>query len=79
MIEYDKEWLTSDALYGCIKGVVAPSETYEVYKKEHIIQQELFGKYSRNNALYRKIFNFNNVRFLDMMKHMIRLSAQALL
>lgn len=60
-----KVWLTSDALYGCIKGAAMPSETYEVYEKEHIIKQELFGKYSRNNTLYRKIFNLQGEQVAD--------------
>lgn len=52
-----KGWLTNSELCGCIKLPVASVESYEIYEKEHRIKQEIFGKYSRNNILHRKIFN----------------------
>ncbi|MDF1497729.1 MAG: vancomycin resistance protein, partial [Patescibacteria group bacterium] len=30
---------------------------YEVYERSHEIKHELFGEYSRNNQIYRKIFD----------------------
>jgi vancomycin resistance protein VanW len=30
---------------------------YEIFEKEHEIKQELFGAYSRNNKIFRKIMN----------------------
>lgn len=31
--------------------------TYEVYEKEHIMQPEFWGGYSRHNVIFRKIFD----------------------
>lgn len=55
-------WLTKDSLCGCIRTSLQPLETYEVYEKEHQFKQEMFGKYSRHNVLYRKIFNLDGVQ-----------------
>lgn len=36
----------------------SPAEfTYEVYEKEHIIQPEFWGGYSRHNLIFRKIYD----------------------
>lgn len=55
-------WLTKDNLCGSIRTSLQPLETYEVYEKEHKFQQEMFGKYSRHNILYRKIFNLEGIQ-----------------
>ena len=49
--------VTDEFLEGEICCSQAPTERYVVYEKEHYFQRELFGKYSRNNTLYRKIYD----------------------
>lgn len=34
-----------------------PPYTYEVYEKEHIMQPEYWGGYTRHNLIYRKVFD----------------------
>ena len=36
-----------------------PLYTYEVYEKEHIVQPEFWGGYSRHNLLFRKKYDLN--------------------
>lgn len=60
-----KVWLTNTELCGCIRSTVKPIESYQIYEKEHVIKQELFGKYSRNNTLYRKIFDRHGIQIGD--------------
>ena len=60
-----KVWLTHNELCGCICSTVAPAEFYQVYEKEHFIKHELFGRYSRNNTLYRKIFDIHGIQIAD--------------
>lgn len=55
-------WITNTNLCGCIKSAVKPTEFYQIYEKEHVIKKELFGQYSRNNVLYRKIFDIHGVQ-----------------
>lgn len=50
-------WLTDTHLCGCWRMQNKIIETYQVYEKEHYIKRELFGKYSRHNAIYRKVFD----------------------
>lgn len=52
-----KVWLTKDLLCGTIRSNVEPMEHYKVYEKEHYMTRELFGKYSRHNILYRRLYN----------------------
>jgi vancomycin resistance protein VanW len=54
-----KVWLTDTELCGCFRTNSRPMETYVVYEKEHYIKRELFGKYSRHNVLYRKIYDIS--------------------
>lgn len=51
--------VTDTHLVGEIRCNVKPTETYEVYEKNHYFQREVFGKYSRNNEIYRKIFDLD--------------------
>lgn len=60
-----KVWLANSELCGCIKSTVAPVESYQIYEKEHVIRQEIYGKYSRNNTLHRRIFNIQGKQILD--------------
>ena len=36
-----------------------PEYTYEVYEREHVIQQEFWGGYTRHNLLRRKIYDYS--------------------
>lgn len=38
---------------------------YEVYEKEHIIQSEYWGGYSRHNCIYRKKYTLENILLDD--------------
>lgn len=49
--------VTDSHLVGEIRCNVKPLESYEVYERNHYFQREIFGKYSRNNQIYRKIFD----------------------
>ncbi|HEX3078496.1 MAG TPA: VanW family protein, partial [Lachnospiraceae bacterium] len=49
-----KLWLTESKLYGSWRVNGKPNENYEIYERDHFIRKELFGKYSRNNTIYRK-------------------------
>ncbi len=42
-----------------------PLYTYEVYEKEHKLQLEYWGGYSRHNILFRKKFNKSNELIVD--------------
>lgn len=58
-------WLTDTTLYGNWRTTIKPMETYLVYEKEHVMKQELFGKYSRHNYIYRKIIDLNGNEIAD--------------
>ena len=58
-------WLTEAELYGCFRTNHMPYETYQVYEKEHYIEKELFGKYSRHNVIHRKVFDINENEIAD--------------
>ncbi len=49
--------ITETHLTGSIKSSVSPSYTYEVYEKEHRMDSEYWGGFSRHNILYRKIYD----------------------
>ena len=57
--------MTETHLEEKIVSNVKPLETYEVYEKEHYFKKELFGKYSRNNTIYRRIYDLNGVQIAD--------------
>lgn len=52
-------WLDGGYLHGQILGKAKPSFTYEIYEREHYIQMELFGKYSRNNVIARRVYDLD--------------------
>ena len=58
-------WLDQTHLCGEILCSTKPTETYVVYEKEHYFKRELFGKYSRNNVIYRKIYDLNHMLLED--------------
>jgi len=60
-----KIWLDDSMLYGCWRTNVKLIETYKVYEKEHYMKRELFGKYSRHNKIYRKIFDMEGKEIAD--------------
>lgn len=46
-------------LYGEWRSTIKPLYTYEVYEKEHKIEAEYWGGYTRHNILYRKKYNLD--------------------
>lgn len=60
-----KIWLTGSDLCGCWRTTSKPVETYQVYEKEHYMKKELFGKYSRHNSIYRKVYDINGKEIAD--------------
>jgi vancomycin resistance protein VanW len=49
--------VTETDLEGVWMSDELPEFTYEVYEKEHIMQPEYWGGYTRHNLLYRKIYD----------------------
>lgn len=60
-----KVWLNDSMLCGCWRTNALPMETYKVYEKEHYMKKELFGKYSRHNSIYRKVFDMQGNEVAD--------------
>lgn len=60
-----KIWLTESELCGCWRTRHKPSESYEVYEKEHYMTREIFGKYSRHNVICRKVFDSDGNEIAD--------------
>lgn len=58
-------WLTETELCGCWRANHKPTETYQVYEKDHYMNREMFGKYSRHNTIYRKVFDMNGKEIAD--------------
>lgn len=58
-------WLTETELCGCWRANHKPTETYRVYEKDHYMNREMFGKYSRHNTIYRKVFDLNGKEISD--------------
>lgn len=54
-----KIWFSDTELFGSWRANIKPTETYKVYEKEHYIKREWFGKYSRHNFLYRKVYDLS--------------------
>ena len=48
--------LDDSRLIGKWLSETAPIFSYEIYEKNHIIQSQAWGGYTRHNSLYRKIF-----------------------
>ena len=53
--ELEGVWLTDEQ----------PTRTYEVYEKDHIIQSEPWGGYTRHNVLCRKVFDQSRNELAD--------------
>ena len=49
--------VTGKNLEGAWMSNQMPELTYEVYEKEHIMQPEFWGGYTRHNLLFRKIYD----------------------
>lgn len=60
-----KVWLTDLELCGTIRVNSQPCEFYKVYEKEHYMKKELFGKYSRHNVIFRKVYDIHNKEIAD--------------
>lgn len=58
-------WLTKDSLCGNFKANVVPLESYHVYEKNHYMAKEMFGGYSRNNEIYRAVYNMDGEQIAD--------------
>jgi len=53
--------ITDEYLEGSWVSDEEKSLSYEVYEKEHYIRSEFWGKYTRHNTLYRKIFDTDGI------------------
>jgi vancomycin resistance protein VanW len=53
-------YLNEESLIGEWRSNENIKYTYEVYEKEHLITQGLFGGYIRNNVIFRKAYNIHN-------------------
>lgn len=53
-------WLDDQNLYGEWRSCQSPIGSYEVYEREHVIKSEWWGGYTRNNVLFRKVFDLND-------------------
>jgi vancomycin resistance protein VanW len=51
--------VTETHLKGTWKSDMPPQYYYEVYEKEHFFKSELWGLHTRNNIIFRKIFDKN--------------------
>ncbi|SFK73213.1 vancomycin resistance protein VanW [Paenibacillus sp. 1_12] len=59
--------LTDTHLVGEWKAELPPTQSYEVYEKEHWITREFWGGYVRHNHIYRKVYNIENELIDDEM------------
>ena len=57
--------LTDDNLIGEWRCTRPAIYTYEVYEKNHSITANFWGGYTRNNTIYRKIYNTNGELIKD--------------
>ncbi|MDD4170531.1 MAG: hypothetical protein PHD36_09840 [Desulfotomaculaceae bacterium] len=53
-------WLDDQFLYGEWRCGQSQLERYEVYEREHVIKSEWWGGYTRNNVLFRKVFDLDD-------------------
>lgn len=53
-------WLENDFLNGAWFSDNDLDYSYKVYEKEHQIKSEIWGGYTRNNIIFRKIYNKEN-------------------
>ncbi|MDF2589062.1 MAG: vancomycin resistance protein [Anaerocolumna sp.] len=57
--------LTDAELIGYLNSSVSPTYTYKVYEKDHHIDMEHWGGYSRHNILFRKVYDINDIEVAD--------------
>jgi vancomycin resistance protein VanW len=57
--------VTENNLEGAWLSEKTPEMTYEVYEKEHIMQAEFWGGYTRHNVLFRKIYDLQKDLIAD--------------
>jgi len=57
--------LCNEYLHGAWLTDAQPQFRYEVYEKEHAIQSQFWGGYTRHNTIYRKIFNIDGEQIAD--------------
>jgi vancomycin resistance protein VanW len=50
-------WLSETHLHGEIRAAAPPDFRYEVFEKEHFMQQEPWGGYSRHNRIVRRVLD----------------------
>ena len=60
-------WLDDENLNGEIKSDKSIDFEYEVYEKNHIIQSQTWGGYSRHNQIWRKTFDKKRSLLYDEM------------
>ena len=57
--------LTENNLEGSWLSDKRPISTYEVYEKEHIMQSEFWGGYTRHNVLFRRVYDKDKNQIAD--------------
>lgn len=60
-------YLTDTHLVGEWKSDIPPTQTYEIYEKEHWITHEYWGGYVRHNRISRKVYNIDHELIDDEM------------
>ena len=58
-------WLTDQELRGEWRSDVPQPLRYEVYEKEHWMQGEYWGGYTRHNVLFRRVFDQTGAQVAD--------------
>jgi vancomycin resistance protein VanW len=58
-------WVTDERLCGQWLADVPAQAQFEIYEKEHIIRQEMWGGYSRHNLLFRRVFALDGTHIGD--------------
>jgi vancomycin resistance protein VanW len=57
--------ISENDLIGAWDSSHLPDCKYEPYEKEHLIQPEYWGGYSRHNSIYRRIYNLDGLLIKD--------------
>ncbi|MCL2753353.1 MAG: VanW family protein [Defluviitaleaceae bacterium] len=57
--------LCGEYLHGAWTSDTAPQFKYEVYEKDHAIQSQFWGGYTRHNIIHRKIFSTDGEEVAD--------------
>ncbi|MHB8130562.1 MAG: VanW family protein [Mobilitalea sp.] len=57
--------VTETDLVGAFRSNIPPSFHYDVYEKDHRMDQEYWGGYSRHNSLYRKVYDIEGIEVAD--------------